>query len=321
MRIVIVGAGISGLFAANELAQRHEVIVLDKGKTPGGRCATRRIGEATFDHGAQFFTTRTEQFELVVAKWVKDGVAREWCRGFSRSDGAIGGSTTGDGYPRYVGTRGMTTITKYLSGGIDVRCSSFVFSITRRNGPQSWCIRLDDGSEITADALIVTAPLAQSYSLLITAEVEMPEALYKTEYDRTLTLLATLNGPTNISEPGALQEPSETVSFVADNLQKQISKTPSITLNASAAFSASHWDTNPDETHALLREHAQQFLGSSKIVESQLKRWRFATPQNIWPESCWVNGSLALAGDAFAGPRIEGAALSGLAAAAAILSE
>jgi predicted NAD/FAD-dependent oxidoreductase len=57
-----------------------------------------------------------------------------------------------------------------------------------------------------------------------------------------------------------------------------------------------------------------------------VKRWRFATPQQIWPDRCWVapaspgrtSGSLVLAGDAFAGPRIEGAALSGLAAAAAL---
>ena len=312
MRVVVVGAGISGLMAARKLAEHHDVIVLDKGKTPGGRCATRRIGTATFDHGAQFFTTRTAQFESVVAQWVKDGVAREWCRGFG---------TNPDSFPRFIGAQGMTTITKYLARGIDVRTSSFVFAITRTSGPQSWGIRLDDGTSIAADALIVTAPLPQSYSLLITAEVEMPEALYKTDYERTLTLLATLDGPTSIAAPGALQEPSDVVAFIADNAQKQISATAAITLNATAAFSEAHWATNPDEVHALLRDHARQFLGASKIVESQLKRWRFATPRIIWPEPCWVNDSLALAGDAFAGPRVEGAAVSGLAAAAAILSE
>ncbi len=312
MRVVVVGAGISGLMAARKLAEQHEVIVLDKGKTPGGRCATRRIGSATLDHGAQFFTTRTAQFEAVVEQWVRDGVAREWCRGFA---------TNPDSFPRYIGTQGMTTITKYLARGIDVRCNSFVFAITRTSGPQSWSIRLDDGSLIAADALIVAAPLPQSYSLLITADVEMPEALYKAEYDRTLTLLATLDGPTSISPPGGLQEPSEMVAFVADNSQKQISATAAITLNATAAFSEGHWATNPDEVHAILRDHARQFLGRSKIVESQLKRWRFATPRTIWPEPCWVKDSLALVGDAFAGPRVEGAANSGLAGAAAILSE
>ena len=59
-------------------------------------------------------------------------------------------------------------------------------------------------------------------------------------------------------------------------------------------------------------------------MAAQLKRWRFATPQAIWPEPCWAAadgpGPLVLAGDAFAGPRVEGAALSGLAAADALLS-
>ena len=54
-----------------------------------------------------------------------------------------------------------------------------------------------------------------------------------------------------------------------------------------------------------------------------MKRWRFATPRTIWPEPCWVASGmapLALAGDAFAGPRVEGAVLSGLAAADALLA-
>jgi predicted NAD/FAD-dependent oxidoreductase len=55
------------------------------------------------------------------------------------------------------------------------------------------------------------------------------------------------------------------------------------------------------------------------VLTSQLKRWRFATPRSIWPEPTWspADGTpLVLAGDAFAGPKMEGAACSGLAAAA-----
>jgi renalase len=58
------------------------------------------------------------------------------------------------------------------------------------------------------------------------------------------------------------------------------------------------------------------------VLEAQVKKWRFATPTAIWPEPCWTapDAPLVLAGDAFAGPKVEGAFNSGLAAAAAIRS-
>lgn len=55
MRVVVVGAGIAGLMAAQSLSNSgHDVVVVDKGRSPGGRLATRRINDATLDHGAQF---------------------------------------------------------------------------------------------------------------------------------------------------------------------------------------------------------------------------------------------------------------------------
>jgi len=52
-------------------------------------------------------------------------------------------------------------------------------------------------------------------------------------------------------------------------------------------------------------------------VEQSLHRWKFATPTTILPEPlvavCREPG-IVCCGDAFAGPRVEGAALSGLAA-------
>ena len=83
MRVVVVGAGLAGLVAARELAADHEIVVLDKGRSVGGRLATRRIGDARLDHGAQFFTVRSEAFRSQVDEWLSRDVARVWCHGFA----------------------------------------------------------------------------------------------------------------------------------------------------------------------------------------------------------------------------------------------
>ena len=63
---LVVGAGVAGLLAATELAAAGcRVIVLEKSRGIGGRMATRRLGGAVCDHGAQFFTVRTEEFGAV----------------------------------------------------------------------------------------------------------------------------------------------------------------------------------------------------------------------------------------------------------------
>ena len=54
----------AGVVAARELTRNgDDVVVMDKGRSPGGRMATRRDGDARFDHGAQFFTVRDELFQ------------------------------------------------------------------------------------------------------------------------------------------------------------------------------------------------------------------------------------------------------------------
>ena len=103
----MVGAGISGLVAAHQLsAAGWRVVVMDEGSEVGGRMATRRIGNGTFDHGAQFFTVRSERFEELVAGWLEAGVIEEWTRGFADAEGRH----NDDGHPRYRGSEGMTSV-------------------------------------------------------------------------------------------------------------------------------------------------------------------------------------------------------------------
>lgn len=324
MRVAVVGAGLAGLMAARRLTQLgHEVTLFDKGRSPGGRLATRRMGGARVDHGAQFFTVRSDLFAAHVAEWERDGIVAEWCRGFGE---------TPDGHPRYVGVGGMNGIAKHVARELDVRCNSLVFSLHRGDSAEhAFTVRLDDATVIHSDALIVTSPLPQSYSLLVSAETAVPELLWRTDYDRTLALLAVLDRPSAVPLPGGVQDASP-FTFVGDNAMKGISDVPALTLHADAQWSAAHWDDDHSTATAALLELAAPFVGSALVIEAQLKRWRFATPQAIWPEPCWSpedGARIVLAGDAFAGPLVaksnvaktnmEGAAVSGLAAADRLL--
>ena len=311
-QVVVVGAGLSGLSAARALQDAgHEVVVLDKGRGLGGRMATRRITSsdgsiATFDHGAQFFTARDETFTSLVAQWISDDVVREWCRGFG----------TDDGHSRYVVNNGMTALTKHLAHGIDVRTSTLVFAVKPcSSDTQQWTVIIDDNSRIDCDAVVMTCPLPQSYSITVSTGIELPPELLMTDYDRTIGLLAVLNGPSAIPAPGGLQNPDDVFSWIGDNQAKGISAIPAVTFHANPAWSLAHWDDSLDEGQALLTQAAQKYLGSANILVSEYKKWRFATPRKIWPESYFAVGSLVFAGDAFAGPKVEGAVLSGFAAA------
>jgi hypothetical protein len=287
-----------------------EVIVLDKGGVVGGRLATATFAGATFDVGAQFFTVRSEAFAAMVDGWTRAGVAFEWCRGFGDPP---------DGFPRYASRGGMAAIAAHLAAGLDVRLRAMCFSIRRVSG--HWEVGLDDGSSLPADALVLTCPVPQSASLLMTADVPVPEPLRRTEYFRTIAVLAALAGPTTVPHPGGVQLEDGFFSFVADNQQKGISDEPALTLHVAHDPSDTYWDDDRNGLLARLLVEAAPWIGGAAVREARLRRWRFAGPVTPWPEPCWTaegGPSLAIAGDAFAGPKVEGAALSGAAAAHAL---
>jgi len=312
VHVVVVGAGMAGLTAARRVADAgHAVTVVDKGRRPGGRMATKHLrGGARADHGAQFFTVRTEAFDATVARWLEDGAVREWCRGFGSDDG----------HPRYAATNGMAELAGRMAIGLDVKSSVRVDAVRPRG--RGWVVTWPAGhgalaGSLDADAVVLTAPVPQ-VAALMSDHVAVPEVAYTP----TISLLVALVGPSTVPAPGGVQlDDHPTWSWIGDNVAKGTSTAPAVTFHTRADVAAARWLEEAEDLSSELLRAASPWVGSANVVDVALHRWRYATPVEPHPERCMVaaDGRVVFAGDAFGGPRVEGAFLSGLAAAAAIV--
>lgn len=309
---VIVGAGMAGLTAAALLRDAGwQIIVLDKGRGVGGRMATRRIGEHQLDHGAQFFTVRDERFRCAVERWEQAGWVQPWF--------------THQGHTRYRATGGMSGLAKQLAAGLDVRVSAKVERLSCADG--SWAVMTDVAGVFAAKALLLTPPAEQTLALLPAGAFPswwtgLVEAI---EFDPCFALLLTGTGESLVPEPGFARCEAGPVAWVADNVQKGISPRAegfALTLHASAEFSRLHFDRPKEEVAEMLLPTARQFF-RGEIREQQVHRWKYSQPVATTGEKFLYSATpapLAIAGDAFGGPRVEGAFLSGIAAAERMLA-
>ena len=321
---VIVGAGISGLLAARELRDAGwRVTVVDKGGGVGGRMATRRIGGAGFDHGAQFFTVRGERFEGLVNEWLAAGAAAEWSRGFADAEG----NANPDGHPRYRGSEGMTSIPKHLAAGLDVRTGERVVRVDRDGG--GWTVACESGLSVSGGALLLTAPVPQSLALAESGNYGLPEGargqLENVSYDPCLAVMALLDGASPVPEPGGVQIKGEPLDWIGDNATKGISDRPALTIHGGPQWSREHYDEGEADVRRALLRLAGESLGAdlaAATVETSLARWRYSWVTSAHEEPCLVASEdppLLFCGDGFGQPKVEGAALSGFAAADGLL--
>lgn len=311
---IVVGAGISGLLAARVLHEAgFRVRVLEKGRGVGGRMASRRRDGASFDHGAQFFTVRDPRFSAWVEDWLRAGVAVPWYD-----------------YPpsgrHYRAVPGMTGIAKLVAQGMSVEREQRLTCVRHRAGNQpAWELVTAGRKEYLARSLILTPPVPQSLGLLDAGGIQLPPAerarLDAIRFHRCIAAMAILDRPSAITDhAGALKLDGEPIQWIADNQRKGVSPdVPSVTIHSTPTFADAHWDSDNSERIPLLLEAAAPHLGA-EIVSSDGHRWGFSQPVTSYGEEAFIDRPrrLAIAGDGLAGGRVEGAALSGLAAAEAI---
>ena len=321
---LIVGAGMSGLMAAQVLRQRGlSVILVERGRSVGGRLATRRVGDGGLaDHGAQFFTVRTEALGAYVERWLAQDLIYVWGRGWS--DGSVK-RTAGDGHPRYAVRGGMNQLAKHLARDLDVVINRLVTSL--RQTASGWALDDSEGDTYAGRGLLLTPPMPETLALLAGSDVYLHRddaaELRRIRFGPCLCGIHEIQGEVDLPEPGAFQNFQSDVYWVADNQAKGISRTRVVTSHANAKFSRQNWDASEADVVLELESAVMPYLKEgARIVNTQLKKWRYSVPLTTCAQEYLLAKDLprlVFAGDAFGGRgRVEGAFMSGIAAGNAL---
>ena len=310
--IAVVGAGISGLLLARSLQDAGaSVVVLEKSRGYGGRMATKRVGTAIFDSGAQFFTARDQDFAALSATWSDAGLVVNWPESSHR---------------RTIGRSGMTAVPKALAESLEILREHKVAAV-KRHACGCWELEIEDHGIVRAERLLLTCPVPQSLALLKAGGVSLPQEtkalLEQITYNPCLALLVVLSAASSVPTEGVTPTTGP-VRWIADNVKKGLVQNvpAAVTIHATPNFSADHYGKSEAEITALLLPKIERWLGAP-VVSATLHRWKLSEPKTIHPERCvWLPElGLGFAGDAFGGPKVEGAALSGLALACRVRAD
>jgi hypothetical protein len=309
---LIIGGGMAGLSAATALADTAaRIIVLDKGRGPGGRMAARRVeiaGEqVSFDHGAQYFTARDPAFREVVAAWEAAGVAARWLVA---------------GEDAWVGTPGMNACVKAMAAGLDVRWNVRAERL-RRDGAL-WRVEAD--AEVFHAATVLVAVPAEQAAMLM-ADVAPDFAA------RAASVASAPCWAVMAAFPERLPLASDTfrtdtgpIGWAARNSAKPgRAGSETWVIHASPARSRELIDLPKDEVARILLGDFFEATGAAPVMPQHLDahRWLYAQPEARKGEGPLYDSRLriGIAGDWLHSPRVEGAWLSGRALAEALLQE
>ena len=316
--VIVIGAGISGLVAATTLQkQMYDVAVLEQSPIVGGRMATAKLQDGIADYGAQFFTARTPIFQKQVDNWIQSGLVFVW--GHDWSDGSIK-DTNPDGGSRYAAHSGMYTLAQAISKEVeDIHFQVSVKAVEWLDN--HWVVTDKNGATYTGSVLILTPPVPISLKLLVNISLSNSEyeELNRITYNPALCGLFAVTGDVNLPTSGGVQDFSNSIYWIADNLTKGISPQQRvITMQLNRLYSQKYFDDPDEVTLQFLQDKLEKHLQpGATITAKALKKWQYGLPLTTYPYDILQveNAPLIFAGDGFGGRgRFEGAYLSGLAA-------
>jgi predicted NAD/FAD-dependent oxidoreductase len=322
---VVLGAGIAGLACAIALAEAGiAVTLIDKGRRPGGRVATRRSDGTAFNHGAQYVTARDPAFTALLAQLRTANQAAPWLAADPKGGRIVflpGMSALPAAMAKQAAALGVTVLTE--------RHAAFLHA-----AESGWSVRhlpaadirpgatTASGGEVAGpyDAVLLAVPSDQAAPLLATASHPFAQEARRAVIAPCWAVMARFADP--VPGPDVLHPDNSPMAWAAREGSRPGRVTPpeAWTLHASADWSRAHLEDSPAQAGSVLIAAFQTLTGAGEPDLVHAHRWRHAlveTPLGV--RSLWDPATrVGACGDWCLGGRVEAAYDSGLALAAAV---
>lgn len=323
IRIAIIGAGLSGLSVASLLKDKAQIILFEKARGVSGRMSTRRAAPYFFDHGAQYFTARTQAFQDFIQPFIEQGIITPWHARYVKLDAdpalsqtkviqdQVNNATNKE--VRYVGVPSMNSMAKHLAKEFDIRLNTRIAALTKDG--DIWTLK-DENNQFYSgfDWVIITAPSPQTielvptnfryYNKISTAQMQACFALML-GFEQALPIEFDTAHVTNAD-----------INWLAVNSEKpDRSGQFSLVVHSSGQYADAHIDEDRDTVMQHLIAETSRVLGLDLSVADYqaLHGWRYAsnseptTTLNHQPALLDSSLKLAVCGDWCSGGRVEGA--------------
>ena len=310
MKIGVIGAGLSGLVCARVLSKAgHQVTVLEKSRSLGGRCATRKFGDHVVDHGLQYFTLRDPQIRKEL-ETVAGSELRKLAAPILQAEPK--GSVYREGEERFYLRSGNNRLGKLLAEGLEVLTETEVAKVEK-----SWRKWKLGGREF--DVVVSCAPWPQSATLAGLRAAEPG-------YEPCLTVLLEYQVG-RVGGEGAYARVdasgSDPLAWIACENVKEGRVAEGCTvyvIQASPEYSRQHLEQNPEYWASDLQVLLEKTwnLDPSKRASVFAHRWRYARRRESAPMPKDLPKGFFLCGDSITDSRLESVWKSGLETAARV---
>ncbi|MDA1012535.1 MAG: FAD-dependent oxidoreductase [Proteobacteria bacterium] len=314
-KMAIIGSGLSGLTLAHLLKDRFEITLFEKARSPGGRLATRRTDPYAFDHGAQYFTARTDAFHEFIQPLIDRGLIKKWAARHARFEGnkMIERTDWTMDEPRYVGVPGMNSIARHLAQDLDVRLNTKISSL---NQLEKWQL-IDEQGLLYDNFESVISALPAPQALMLLPEKFAHHAEIKTiEMRGCVSLMLGFSKRLPLEFDAAHITHSD-ISWIAVNSNKPgRGDLFTLMVHSSEAYAEENFTTDRQKVINHLCHQTSQVLGHdvSNADFKTVHSWRYANNSNrdTYPPFADHDLKLAACGDWCLGGRVEGAFTSAL---------
>ena len=158
--VAVIGAGMAGIGAARLLVEEGcRVVVFDKSRGLGGRCATKRWEGHSVDHGAQYFTMRDADFSQAVRSACGEDLLEIQAAIVDEAGRELPSEE------RFFHAKGNSRLARALAEGLDVRTGVTIEAVEDRRV----------GGEVF-DVILSTAPWPQTAKLAGISGAQNPYA-------------------------------------------------------------------------------------------------------------------------------------------------